>query len=368
METLHTQRFFVFGPWRMSTAPFRPVLLLLLLVLLGIVPTLPVRADSSETQMGQFLGAKETSHPDWFKDSFLDFEEDIAEAAAQNKRLIVYFHQDGCPYCNKLVEHNFADPVIAEKIKGRFDLVALNLWGDREVVPIGGKVFSEKTLGQALAVQFTPTLLFFNEENKVILRLDGYLPPRKFIMALDYVSEKREREISYANYVNQVEKAKRTGALNRADWLLSPPYDLSALVGNKPIAILFEEPDCKNCDLLHSNTFQDPSAAKLIEQFHMVQLNRWSDMPVTKPDGNVTSAVQWANELGLSYTPAIILFDTGGNQVIALTGMFRTFHILGALDYVASDGFKQQPSFQRYLSERAEHIRATGADVDIWKY
>ena len=352
----------------MITVPSRLVLSLLLLVFPGLIPTLSAQTTSSAIQMGQFLGAKDTLHPDWFKDSFLDFEDDIAEAAAQNKRLIVYFHQDGCPYCNKLVEHNFADPIIAEKVKNHFDLVALNLWGDREVVPIGGKIFSEKTLGQALAVQFTPTLLFFNEENKVILRLDGYYPPKKFIMALDYVSGKREREMIYADYVNQIEETNKKGVLNQAKWLLDPPHDLSTLIGEKPIAVLFEEPDCENCDLLHNKTFKDPSAAELIDQFHMVQLNRWSDRPVTKPDGKTTSADEWANELGLSYTPAIILFDASGNQVIELTGMFRSFHILGALDYVASDGFRQQPSFQRYLSERAEHIRATGVDVDIWKY
>jgi predicted phage tail protein len=28
--------------------------------------------------------------------------------------------------------------------------------------------------------------------------------------------------------------------------------------------------------------------------------------------------------------------------------------------------YKKQPSFQRYLSERAEHIREQGQDVDIW--
>jgi len=41
--------------------------------------------------------------PSWFKTSFLDFREDIAEAAKSRKRLMVYFGQDGCPYCRVLM-------------------------------------------------------------------------------------------------------------------------------------------------------------------------------------------------------------------------------------------------------------------------
>ncbi|MEW8385293.1 MAG: thioredoxin, partial [Candidatus Thiodiazotropha taylori] len=34
--------------------------------------------------------------PSWFKNSFLDLGEDIEEAAEEGKRVILYFHQDGC--------------------------------------------------------------------------------------------------------------------------------------------------------------------------------------------------------------------------------------------------------------------------------
>ena len=37
--------------------------------------------------------------PDWFKLSFLDIRDDIEEAADSGKRVLLYFYQDGCPYC-----------------------------------------------------------------------------------------------------------------------------------------------------------------------------------------------------------------------------------------------------------------------------
>ncbi|MBI4207343.1 MAG: thioredoxin fold domain-containing protein, partial [Betaproteobacteria bacterium] len=118
--------------------------------------------------------------PPWFRETFLDFREDIREAAKANKRLMVYFGQDGCPYCRELMRVNFGDKGIVDKTRRQFDAVAINIWGDREVTWLDGKVHSEKTFAALLKVQFTPTLLFFDEKGNVVLRLNGYYPPHKF--------------------------------------------------------------------------------------------------------------------------------------------------------------------------------------------
>ena len=120
----------------------------------------------------------------WFKDSFLEFEEDVAEAAAANRRVMLYFHQDGCPYCARLVEENFHRPRTESLHIEHFDGISLNMWGDREVVSVGGRDFTEKTFAAALKVQYTPTLIFLDESGKVALRLNGYYPPDDFRAAL----------------------------------------------------------------------------------------------------------------------------------------------------------------------------------------
>lgn len=328
----------------------------------------PVSAQSSETaEAGEFFGAIQTTHPDWFKESFLEFEEDIDEAAEQGKRLVLYFHQDGCPYCNLLVEHNFKNPDILDTMQANFDLVAVNMWGDREVVQVGGRPFTEKTLASALNVDFTPTLLFFSENRKVVFRLDGYRPPEEFTHILDYVSGRLENEFTYSEYLASTGRTDTSSPLGEAGWPMAGLTDLSR-AGTRPLAVLFEEPDCEPCNLLHHKTFKDESAAPILEQFNIVRYNRWSDDRVVRPDGTPSTVRQWALDLGLGFTPAIVLYDTRGNRVIALDAMFKTFHVLGAFEYVASGAHEHEPSFQRYLSERAEHIRATGQDVDIWRY
>ena len=65
--------------------------------------------------------------PSWFRNLFLDIREDLEEATAGGRRPMLYFYQDGCPYCKKLLQDNFAQAAIAEKTRKSFDVIAINM-------------------------------------------------------------------------------------------------------------------------------------------------------------------------------------------------------------------------------------------------
>jgi hypothetical protein len=49
-------------------------------------------------KQGDFLGAETIDVlPDWFKTTFMDFSEDLEEAHAKGRHVMIYFHQNGCP-------------------------------------------------------------------------------------------------------------------------------------------------------------------------------------------------------------------------------------------------------------------------------
>ena len=52
---------------------------------------------------GKYEGAANAKHPAWFKESFLDFGDDIDEATQAGKRLALYFWQPGCPLLQPLM-------------------------------------------------------------------------------------------------------------------------------------------------------------------------------------------------------------------------------------------------------------------------
>ena len=323
---------------------------------------------ADEEKIGSFSGAKPTTHPTWFKESFLDFEEDIAEAAAQGKRLVLYVYQSGCPYCNALVQHNFAQRDIAQTTQDSFDLVTINMWGDREVIQVGGQSFTEKTLAEALKVQFTPTLLFFNEAGKVVLRVNGYYPPDAFRAALEYARTHTNQSSSFNEFMSTLPSVNReSGSLHNEVFFVPPPFDLSARDG-RPLAVFFEQSHCLECDTFHQKVLSQPIVRSQAEKLTAVQLDLWSDIPIVTPDGRSTTARKWARELDVGFAPTVVLFNASGAEVVRLEAAFQTFHTQGIFRYVLDQAYEQQPSFQRYLSMHADELREQGYDVDIWSY
>ncbi|HIE55845.1 MAG TPA: hypothetical protein EYP90_11825, partial [Chromatiaceae bacterium] len=152
--------------------------------------------------------------PSWFKESFLDLREDVAEATRAGKRVLLYFYQDGCPYCARLLQDNFADRQIAQQTRKHFDVIAINMWGDREVTDIQGNTLTEKQFAARMRVQYTPTLVFLDENGEPLARLNGYYPPHKFAVVLDYVAGRHERQRSLADYFQQVNPVPASGKLH----------------------------------------------------------------------------------------------------------------------------------------------------------
>lgn len=165
----------------------------------------------------------------FFADTFLDMQEDLADAAAEGKDLLVIIEQYGCPYCRELHEVNYEREDIVTYTDDNFLVVQLNMWGSREVVDFDGEEMEEKELMRKWFVSFTPTTLYFS----------------------------------------------------------------------------LDDPD--------------------------------------NPPANMREAMAFM-----------------------LPGYFKPFHHLSSLEYVATDGYKEQPNFQRWLQAKADHMREQGQEVKLW--
>lgn len=307
--------------------------------------------------------------PGWFKESFLDFPDEILEAAAAKKRLLVYFGQDGCPYCRELMQVNFARKDIADTTRARFDAIALDIWGDREVTWTDGRKRSEKEFASLLRVQFTPTILFLDERGEVVLRVNGYYPPHKFAAALDFASGRAPAGMPYPEYLKTAAAEPASGMLHDQPFFATPPFDLKRLRqgSKKPIAVLFEQKQCAPCDELHAKGFRDAAAAKLVPQFEWVRLDLFGSAPVTALDGKPASEAEWGRVLKVAYTPTVVFFDAAGREVFRIEAYLKPFHLASSLEYVASGAYRQEPNFQRFIQARAQRLRAKGQAVDVWK-
>lgn len=342
---------------------------LVLVLLFSILSTYSIRGHCTE---GQSLEAGMVhpgyeEKPAWFKDSFLDIREDIAEASAQDKRLILYFYQDGCPYCKKLLEDNFGQRAISNKTRQYFDLIAINMWGDREVADFEGEETTEKQFAKNLKVMFTPTLLMLNEMGGVVLRINGYYPPHKFLAALEYVGGKRELKTDYQGYLSSLAPQPATGKLHVSEQFLQPPYRLAdrSARSAKPLLIFFEQQRCAACDELHLDILQRKKSLALLEGFDIVLLDRWSKDSIQTPDARETRIVEWAKTLDVKYAPSLVFFNRKGEEVFRTEAYLKAFHIQSVMDYVVSQAYLKEPEFQRFIEQRANELRARGMEVNL---
>jgi thioredoxin-related protein len=315
------------------------------------------------------LAAGEEEAPPWFKESFLDLRADVAEAAKAKRRLMLYFYQDGCPYCGKLSRDNFGQKTITDKARRHFDVIALNLWGDREVIDLAGKTTTEKAFAKSLRVQFTPTLLMFDEKGGVALRLNGYLQPHKFEAAIDFVGQHLEKKQNFADYLATHAREPAAAELNDETWLMPPPLKLADNLkrDGKSLIVLFEQKECAACDELHLEGFPRPEVTALLGKFQVARIDMASREPVQTPSGETLPARDWARRIGVFYTPSFVFFDRRGQEVFRVEGYLRPFHLASSLDYVASGAYRDQPEFQRFIEARAAARRAKGERVELMK-
>lgn len=110
------------------------------------------------------LGDDGLHKPDWLRNTFKDLNEDLAEANAEGKRLMIIVEQRGCLYCTRMHEEIFPAPEIDALIRENYFVVQMNLFGDVEVTDFDGESLPEKDMAVKWGVVFTPTMIFLPED------------------------------------------------------------------------------------------------------------------------------------------------------------------------------------------------------------
>lgn len=298
--------------------------------------------------------------PTWFKDSFLYLQEEVDKAAEEGKRVALYFHQEECPYCQRMLNVNFTQRDIVERAQSQFNFIAINIWGDLEVTDLEGTVSSEKDFARAQRVQFTPTILFLDAAGRVSFRLNGYYPPERFSALLDYLGQQPAPSGSFTEFLAARSPAPASAELPQDPAYLTHPLKLDRRPSGKPLLLLFEQASCQACDELHREGLTRDEARELLKAFDVAQVDIWSSESLTTPDGRELTARDWSRELGIHYTPTLLFLDATGKEVFRTDAYIRPYHLSTSLAYVVTGAYLRQPEFQRFIQERIDARRAAG--------
>jgi thioredoxin-related protein len=147
----------------------------------------------------------------WFLQSFLDLPDDLAGAHKEGKRYAIVWELRGCPYCRETHLVNFSQARITDYIKANFEILQLNIIGDRKVKDFDGSELSEKALAAKYGIRFTPTFQFFPETaaglndlapaKREVARAPGYLRPDDFLAFFRFVREKGYEKGSFRDFL-----------------------------------------------------------------------------------------------------------------------------------------------------------------------
>lgn len=308
---------------------------------------------------------RDSPYPEWFSMSFLDLQEDFANAKTAGKKgLIVYFGQKDCGYCKALLEINWGkEQALVDYTRKHFDVVAIDIWGSRELTTIDGRKMTERQFAELEETDFTPTLVFYTDDGKESLRLRGFHPPYQMQAAMEYLVEGFYKKETLADYMERANPPAKfeLDDINDEDFFDKPPHvmDRTHFPADQPLAVFFEQRACHACDILHSEPLQDPIVRRMLKSFDVVQLDIQSDRRLITPDNQKRTASAWAKELGLYHSPSILFFDIHGEEVLRVDSIVRLYRLRGILEYILKEGYNEAPTLQRWRETQQQKHQNT---------
>jgi len=138
----------------------------------------------------------------FFTESFGDFHEELQTARAQGKKgIMIFFEQEGCPYCAWMRDTVLNQPPVQDWYRERFLNFTLDIHGATEVTDFQGRAMTAKDFANNYRVRATPTILFFDLAGRRTVRFTGAtrdLP--EFMLLGQFVDRGAYRNTDFSHY------------------------------------------------------------------------------------------------------------------------------------------------------------------------
>lgn len=131
---------------------------------------------------------------------WLSFEEGVALAKQENKKLLIDVYTDWCGWCKKMDKEVYANEQIKILLGKNFVVVKLNAESKKELTYNGNKV-SEMQFARGAGVTGYPTTIFIDSDAKPITLLPGYVEIKEFAKILTYIGDDHYKTTSYENFL-----------------------------------------------------------------------------------------------------------------------------------------------------------------------
>ena len=103
--------------------------------------------------------------------AFGDFQANLNSALDEGKKgILVYFYQDQCPFCTKMQNEVFTQPIVHDFFHKYFDVYKVNIKGNKQFTDVDGDSVSQVKFAVQNRARATPTLIVFGEGGEELVR------------------------------------------------------------------------------------------------------------------------------------------------------------------------------------------------------
>lgn len=138
--------------------------------------------------------------------SWKSFDEGIALAKSQNKKMLIDVYTDWCGWCKKMDKEVYTDAKVKEILTAKYVIVKLNAEADKQLTFNGTKL-SHAEFAQAIGVTGYPATAFFGSDGQPITLLPGYVEAGRFATILTFIGDDHYKTTKFQDYVAKSGKA-----------------------------------------------------------------------------------------------------------------------------------------------------------------
>jgi thioredoxin-related protein len=321
-------------------------------------------------------------YPEWFAQSFYDLPGDIDDAVARGKRgIALFFSAETCLHCVAMARSTFQDPQVVRRLSGQFDVIAVDVFSDVEMIGLDGETHRARELSEHERATFTPTLLFVDDSGERMLRYVGFANAERMHLILDYLESDAWRSESLRDFavrvleetgsprVDVVEAGEDVAPGATMTGFQQVPADLAAqrTANPRPSLVLFERSGCEECRRLREQILEHPEVQEVLAGFHALRLNTDEGGIAVLPDGRHGTAEALAAQLALTHRPGLVFFAADGEEAFRMDSTWLIDHsgqlpdatrqdlldsFLARLEYVSSGAYRDWPQYQRWRAQR----------------
>lgn len=134
--------------------------------------------------------------------NWLSLQQAQAQAADNNKKVMIFAEAKWCGYCKKMNKRVFPKKSVVDSMSKYFYPVRLDIESSKKVI-FNGKDITEKELALKFRAMRTPTTIFLDSQGKVIGTQPGFLPENIFDKLLAYVGRDLLSQLSFQEYLSK---------------------------------------------------------------------------------------------------------------------------------------------------------------------